>query len=187
MNGRSPFSPDSHFVFLALAPPVFAEELPPLPFFIFLGQRGGGGALLRSDGLDAGGADVVEEELAGQKVHDLHLQNLQWLPLFACLQNPPHASNLKSPFRLEEQAFLGVVSSEAHEHASSRDMTAAQPRCIGIAAGRAAGGEDARAEKMREPQSRSGRTIDKIEIDKILSYHLILSIRTIVSYHLIRG
>ena len=132
MNGRSPFSPDSHFVFLA--PPVFAEELPPLPFFIFLGQRGGGGAFLRSDGLNAGGADVVVEELAGQKVHDLHLQNLQWLPLFACLQKAPHASNWKSPFRLEEQAFLGVVSSEAHAHAS-RDRTAAQTRCIAIPGG----------------------------------------------------
>ena len=94
MNGRSPFSPDSHFVFLGLAPPVFAEELPPLPFFIiFLGQRGGGGALLRSDGLNAGGADVLVEALAPQKVHALHLQNLQWLPLFACLQKAPHASN----------------------------------------------------------------------------------------------
>ena len=137
MNGRSPFSPDSHFVFLAFAteePPLPAEELPPLPFFIFLGQRGGGGALLRSDGLDAGGADVLAEELAGQKVHDLHLQNLQWLPLFACLQKAPHASNWKSPFRLEEQAFLGVVSSEAHAHAS-RDRTAAQPRFIGMLLG----------------------------------------------------
>ena len=144
MNGRSPFSPDSHFVFLALAteePPLPAEELPPLPFFIFLGQRGGGGALLRSDGLDAGGANVLAEELAGQKVHDLHLQNLQWLPLFACLQKAPHASNWKSPFRLEEQAFLGVVSSEAHAHAS-RDRTAAQPRCIaGRRRARAARGE----------------------------------------------
>ena len=132
MNGRSPFSPDSHFVFLAFAteePPLPAEELPPLPFFIFLGQRGGGGALLRSDGLDAGGADVLAEELAGQKVHDLHLQNLQWLPLFACLQKAPHASNWKSPFRLEEQAFLGVVLSEARTHAS-RHRQAAQPRRI---------------------------------------------------------
>jgi hypothetical protein len=87
MNGRSPFSSVAHLVFWA------ADELP-LPFvfafFPFLGQRGGGGAFLRKDGLSAGGDDAEEsiaeesaaaestaEESPAQKVHALHLQNLQ--------------------------------------------------------------------------------------------------------------
>ena len=112
MNGRSPFRSDWHLVFLP------TEELALLPFFIFW-----------KDALSAGGADAEESEPAAQKVHALHLQNLQWLPFLASLQKPLQDSYGKSPFRLEEQAFLGVVLSEARTHAS-RHRQAAQPRRI---------------------------------------------------------